>query len=130
MNVFTFFYSSQALSNTTNIKDTIKNNPPKIVYVQAKDGYTPVKGKDYFDGAAGLNAMSFSVVNTVIKEVPLMGERGIDGKDGVDGKNGQDAPYQEIRINDETGDLETKLNTTKFWETLIPCSNLQVGCPQ
>lgn len=35
-----------------------------------KDGYTPIKGVDYFDGANGKD--------------------GKDGKDGVDGKNGQD----------------------------------------
>lgn len=36
--------------------------------VDGKDGYTPIKGKDYFDGAPGKD--------------------GVDGKDGIDGKDG------------------------------------------
>ena len=39
-------------------------------YFDGKDGYTPIKGKDYFDGLPGID--------------------GVDGQDGADGKDGKD----------------------------------------
>jgi len=130
--VLNFSLSSQALNQSKNLERVIKENPDKIVYVQAKDGKTPIKGIDYFDGASGINAMSFSVTNNIVKEVPLIGEKGEPGADGVDGVNGIDginAPTQELRINPETGDLESKYSNWWFWTPLIPCSELKVGCP-
>ena len=41
-----------------------------------KDGYTPVKGVDYFDGADGYT--------------PVKGVDYFDGADGKDGENGKD----------------------------------------
>jgi len=134
MNVLTFVYSSQAFNNTAGLQDSIKNNPPKIVYVQAKDGYTPIKGKDYFDGATGLNAMSFSITNTIIKEVPLPGIKGDKGDSPAclleetqcRGANGSG---DRIRINPTTGDLETKLDDARFWSPLLECDEFRLECP-
>ena len=127
MNVLTFVYSSQAVAQNNNLERLIKENPDKVVYVQAKDGYTPIKGKDYFDGSAGLNAMSFSITNTTIKEVAIPGPQGLPGV-GINGVDGKDAPIQEIRINVTTGDLESKLTDASFWRVLVPCNQLQVSC--
>ena len=129
MNVLTLSYTTQALNNTNSISNKLNNNPPKIVYVQAKDGYTPVKGVDYFDGAKGLNAMSFNVTNTVVKEVPLIGEKGADGTNGRDGVDGRDAPYQEIRVNNQSKNIESKLTSDTFWRTLISCAEYRLECP-
>jgi len=126
MNILTFVYSTQSYNEVRSIA-TKPQEPSKIVYVQAKDGKTPVKGIDYFDGKNGINAVSFSVTTTIVKDIPLLGERGEAGKDGRDGI---DAPYQDIRINTETGDLESKLSSDRTWNVLISCSQLQVGCPQ
>ena len=126
LNVATLIYANQAVKNTQGLQNSIENNPSKIVYVQAKDGYTPIKGIDYFDGAAGINSVSFSTTNTTVKEVPLIGETGKSGLNGLDGK---DAPYQSVRINKDTGDLESKMSDEKFWIVLITCSELKVECP-
>jgi len=128
MNVLTFVYSSQAVAQNNDLQRLIKENPDKVVYVQAKDGYTPIKGKDYFDGAAGLNAMSFSITNTIVKQVAIPGPQGLPGI-GINGVDGKDAPTQEIRINTISGDLESKLTDAAFWRVLVPCNQLQVSCP-
>ena len=132
MNVLTLVYATQAVHNTGDISQKLKDNPPKIVYVQAKDGYTPVKGIDYFDGAQGINAMSYNVTNKIIKEVPLAGTTGNNGNDGLpgkDGTDGKDAPIQELRVNSSTGDLESKLTSDSFWTTLVACSDYKTECP-
>jgi hypothetical protein len=52
------------------------------------DGYTPQKGIDYFDGAPGADGKDGY---TPVKGVDYFdGEPGKDGKDGVDGKDGAD----------------------------------------
>lgn len=130
--VLSLIYTTQTVNNTNGITKKLNDNPPKIVYVQAKDGYTPVKGLDYFDGAKGINAVSFSVTNNTIKEVPLAGiagKDGINGNDGLPGKNGADAPTQELRVNPSNGDLESKLTSDSFWTTLVACSDYRTVCP-
>jgi len=130
--VLSFVYITQAVKNTNGITQKLKDNPPKIVYVQAKDGYTPVKGLDYFDGTAGINAVSYSITNNTVKEVPLVGTAGKDGADGLPGKdgiNGEDAPVQQIRVNPDNGDMESKMSNQKFWETLVVCSDYRTVCP-
>lgn len=49
------------------------------------DGYTPVKGLDYFDGKDGLDGK-----DGVDGYTPIKGVDYFDGKDGIDGKDGQD----------------------------------------
>ena len=49
-----------------------------------KDGITPIKGKDYFDGKDGKDADEKKIVQKVLVKVP----KPKDGKDGKDGKNG------------------------------------------
>lgn len=114
------------------LKDSVNNNTNKVVVYEGKDGYTPVKGIDYFDGAAGLNSVSFSTVKTEIKEVPLLGEKGDKGRDGVDGVNGtdgQNAPVQETRVNSESKNIETKLSDSWQWRILVSCSEYRLECP-
>lgn len=90
-----------------------------------QDGYTPVKGVDYFDGASGKdgangsNALSYNTTETVIKEVPV---------NGMNGKDGADAPRFEMQLS-PTGDLQTKYSDSRFWQTLIPCNKLLIVCP-
>jgi hypothetical protein len=47
-----------------------------------KDGYTPIKGKDYFDGKPGKDADENKIIQEVIKKIPIPK----DGKPGKDGK--------------------------------------------
>lgn len=63
-----------------------KNLPnPEPVNIKGGDGYTPIKGVDYFDGINGKDGY------TPIKNVDYFdGKDGRDGVDGRDGENGQD----------------------------------------
>ncbi len=56
------------------------------------DGYTPVKGVDYFDGVNGKSAYQIAVDNGFIGTEAewLTSLRGANGKDGKDGQNGVD----------------------------------------
>jgi len=134
MNLLTFFYVTQALNNTTQITNKLNNNPPKIVYVQAKDGYTPVIGKDYFNGTAGINAVSYSFTKETIKEVPLIGQKGDKGDSPaclfeVSQCQGVDGREQRIQVNSETKDIEARMTGDKFWDTLVSCAEYRLECP-
>lgn len=75
-----------------------------------KDGYTPVKGKDYFDGKDGKNGKSPDP-ETVASKLKSDKEftKKVKGKDGKDGKDGSpDTPYQ----------VRDKLSTLKGNERL------------
>lgn len=70
-----------------------------IDYFDGKDGYTPVKGVDYFDGVDGQNGRDGQDGYTPRKGIDYFD--GQNGKDGKDGKNGSDyvitqADYQAI----------------------------------
>ena len=68
--------------------------------VDGKDGYTPVKGVDYFDGQDGLNGKDGRDGYTPVKGIDYFdGRDGLNGKDGYtpvkgidyfDGKDGKD----------------------------------------
>lgn len=77
--------------------------------VDGKDGYTPVKGVDYFDGK---NSISTYTTETVVKEVA------INGKDGVDGKNGNDGLTPELRCNIEKNRWEVRYSQESIYEVL------------
>lgn len=78
-----------------------------------RNGYTPVKGKDYFDGTDGKD--SVSTHTTVIKEVPI---NGVDGKDGytpVKGVDYDDGKTPLIRCNTSKNRWEFKYDTLPTW---------------
>lgn len=56
--------------------------------INGKDGYTPVKGKDYFDGKDGKNGIDGT--NGKDGYTPVKGVDYFDGKNGIDGKDGKD----------------------------------------
>lgn len=56
-----------------------------------KDGYTPVKGVDYFDGIDGINGSDGADGKTPVKGVDYFD--GVDGKDGQNGKDGVSATH-------------------------------------
>ena len=89
--------SEDGIISWTNNRE-LENPPP--VNIRGKDGYTPVKGVDYFDGKDGVNGRDGQDGYTPVKGVDYFdGRNGVDGKDGytpikgvdyVDGKNGKD----------------------------------------
>lgn len=56
--------------------------------INGKNGYTPVKGKDYFDGKDGKNGIDGT--NGKDGYTPVKGVDYFDGKNGIDGKDGKD----------------------------------------
>lgn len=68
--------------------------------LRGEPGYTPVKGKDYFDGRDGQTPDTQFIIETILGKlrVPRDGERGLTGKDGKDGS--PDTPDQIVeKIN-------------------------------
>lgn len=110
--------SIQLVANSRNVKPQVYNG------TDGKDGIS-IKGENGTDGSNGIDgkdSVSTYSKEVIIKEVPIVGA---PGKDGMDGK---DADKQEIRINPETGDLESKDSSWRLWTTLIPCNELKVSC--
>lgn len=88
----------------------------------AKDGYTPIKGKDYFDGEKGEKGDPFTYKDFTKEQLnKLRGKDGLNGRDGRDGNDG----YTPIKNKDyfdgkdaiiptfEIGKIETITNEEK-----------------
>ena len=76
----------------------IKNNLlGKRNGIDGKDGYTPVKGKDYFDGKDGKDGQAG--INGIDGRDGKDGANGRNGRDGIDGRNGKDG-YTPIKNKD------------------------------
>jgi hypothetical protein len=139
--IFTFIQNMSTRQEIATIQNLVESNPPKIVYVKGENGYTPIKGIDYKDGNNGKNAVSYSVTNTVVKEVPLMPElpknnyqlwleNGNTGTidDFFNSLKGETV-YQNSRVNDVTKDVETKLSNQRTWTVLYTCAEYRLECP-
>lgn len=111
--------SSDGVLSWTNDRD-LPN--PEPVSIKGKDGYTPVKGKDYFDGAPGAPGVSATHKwnGTVLSitsasgtsSADLKGEKGDPGKtpvkgvdyfDGQPGKDGNSVTVKNISESAEDG---------------------------
>ena len=83
-----------------------------------KDGYTPVKGIDYFDGQPGKDGADGKDGYTPVKGVDYFD--GIPGKDGIDGKDGSDG-YTPVKGKDyfdgNNGQDGTSVTVTKVTES-------------
>jgi len=127
------------LANVEKTQHELISKINNIDIKQPRDGYTPRKGVDYFDGTNGRDGKnSVSKETTVIRERAVHGESAYDialrhgfkgsEQEWIDSLQPRLSPLLEIRISPLTGDLETKLSTDDFWGVLIPCNKLQVGC--
>lgn len=114
-------YISQV--TTANQLQILRGDIAKIPTTALKgaDGYTPRKGIDYNDGAAGANGINaISFVTNVVKEVPLQGIQGIQG---VAGRTLQS------QFDVTTGNFEQKYSDESFWSVVISCDKFVDGCP-
>lgn len=91
------------------IKDMIRKEPEIIKEIRGLDGYTPVKGVDYFDGQKGDTGDQGLKGDT--------GETGKTGQKGEDGQNGKDA-YFDIRCNQNRNRWEVKFSPEDSWQVL------------
>lgn len=88
---------------------------------KVSNGYTPVKGVDYFDGADGKDgtdgingtdgkdSLSTHTETTVIKELSIPGKDGEDGSDGM---------TPEIRCNTDKNRWEIRYSSFESWGLL------------
>ena len=81
-----------------------------VDYFDGKDGYTPVKGKDYFDGKDGKDGKN--------GKDGERGLRGLSGKDGKDGRNGKDGKDGKDGSPDTPYEIRDKLSSLKGSERL------------
>lgn len=122
VNVLVTIYSSKEREKAVDraVKQVIESMPverktPEVI--KGKDGYTPVKGVDYFDGAKGDKG-----------EVGLKGDKGDRGDAGKAGENGKDS-FLDIKCNLEKNRWEIKLSPLDKWQVLngesVKCSTEQ-----
>lgn len=130
LSVFTLAFAKNSNDQLVSFKKSVDDKTSKVIVYESKDGYTPVKGIDYTDGKNGINAVSYSYEKTIVKEVPLIGEKGEKGNDGKDGRDGIDAPTQQIRVNPDNFNIQTKLSNWDMWSTLVYCSEYRLNCPE
>jgi len=132
--VGSFYNSIVASQAVTQVQSKIDSIPlePKVVVYKSKDGYTPVKGIDYFDGVAGIAGANgsngkdsvssvTSTIQTIVKEIPIPGPKGDKGD------SGKDSPTPQYRT-DEYGNFQTKNDGDLFWQNLIECERFVGGC--
>lgn len=137
--IFTYMQSVGHREDIKKLASVVESKTNKVVVYEGKDGYTPVKGIDYFDGSNGINAMSYSITQTVIKEVPLIGT---PGKSAYDiwleaGNVGTIEDFinslkvkQVSRVNPDTKDVETRYSDERGWTVLYTCSEYRLECPE
>ena len=118
--VFNYIQDLSSNQKYEELKQSVDDKTNKVIVYNGKDGVNGTNGVD------GINAVSFSITELRIKEVPLVGT---PGKDGVDGLNGADGPAQAIRVNPDTKNIENKYTTDKYWITLVECSEYRLECP-
>lgn len=102
-----------------------------------KDGYTPIKGKDYFDGVSVTpSQIQQSVDRWLADNPPKDGKDGSNGSDGKDGKSVTDEQIESsvekymkdnppqlsltpiIRCNEEKNRWEVKYGQEDTWQLL------------
>lgn len=101
-----------------------------------KDGYTPIKGTDYFTDA---EAEAFKKAATPVKGIDY--RDGVDGKDGQNGTDGKDGANGKDGVNGKDGktpekgiDYFTPAEIVEFKESVTPvkgtdCFDGQNGAP-
>lgn len=138
VNIFALGQFASSSNQIKQLKVAVDNKTSKVIVYRGEDGKTPLKNVDYFDG---INAVSYVKTNTVTREKempPINGLtppcyfettqcRGAAGE-SIKGEPGENAPRQELRINPNTGALESKYEDETFWMVLLPCEKIQLQC--
>lgn len=119
-----FWFSTQV----KHLKQEIASNPTTIVQqtIQGRDGYTPIKNVDYFDGEMGLRGLQGpkgeSGTNTVTLQpiysnVPVPGPQGVDGPQGLPGAPGLTVFVQQL----PTGEWQCRRGSDTLWVPIAEC---------
>lgn len=122
--VFSLTNKIATLENSIQTIANTKQLPvPAPTVINGKDGLS-IKGDNGEKGNTGENGKD-SISTREYFETKIIEQQPIKGDTGAPGK---DAPEQEIRLNESTGNLESKKSDKKFWTVLIPCEKLIVSC--
>lgn len=123
--ILLFWWSNS--HNTEGLKKYVDQRVNEVAMQQklANDVRQPVDGEDGKNGADGQT----TVIEKHTTEIVTKTET-IQGEKGEKGDKGDPAPKLEVQFNEQTGSLETKYDTDNFWQVLIPCGKLLVGCKQ
>lgn len=127
-------HRSEELSRALTTIDQVKSQI-QIISQPGKDGYTPIKGVDYFDGRDGVNGRSGLDGQNGQDALPLLGPPGQPGPSAYDvwklagnegtledyltslkGEKGDRGENPSVRTNEATGDLEYKNPGDVFWQ--------------
>jgi hypothetical protein len=122
LGVFFLSYKIATIENLTkNIAEVQKVQPKVINGTDGKDGNHGANGVDGLNGRDGSDSLSTHRIETFY--TPIAGPQGIQGE------KGQDGATQQVRLNPETKNLESKSSNEKFWNIIIPCAELLKDCP-
>ena len=97
-------HENRVQGQINHIYEIINELPKPINVTNGKDGYTPIKGIDYTDGANGKNGTD--------------GKNGINGIDGTNGKDGMDGLTPDIRCNTTLNAWQVRYGSDELWQVL------------
>lgn len=120
------FYASYQIASIKTNYDNLAESVKNIKVINGINGKDGNDGKNGY-GINGTNGKDS--ISTITKEIYYVQPPPQKGESGRDGKAGKDAEVQQIQINPETKDLETKMSGERYWTTLIPCAELLRTCP-
>jgi len=115
-NIITNYLKKTDLYNISSIIDNSVSK--KVDSLNIKDGYTPIKGVDYFDGVNGTNSISTNttIIEKTIEQVPVNGSNGNDGLTPIP------------RCNISKNRWESRYNTYDLWKVILDENNKPVKC--
>lgn len=108
--IFTFLEEEQA-NYLNEMKQSLESDLNKFK-AQIKNGYTPAKGIDYFDGEKGNDADEKKIIKEVVKQIkpPKDGKTPKKGVDYFDGKPGESIKGDPGKDADEVSIIKRVLN--------------------
>lgn len=121
-----FWFNAQFKSIKKQINES---RTQQIIEKPGKDGYTPVKGVDYFDGTDGvaghngvngLNAVNTITLQPIYSNVPIPGPQGEVGPDGAQGQTGKTGPVTFVQQL-PTGEWQCRFGDDINWQPITEC---------
>lgn len=132
--ILIFLLASLSSYQISQVRSVIASSKPQVITVPeseppipAKDGYTPIKNVDYFDGQNGQDGQNASdeqvdrAVEKYFAAHPVKdGQDGKDGKDGATGDTGATGLPGRIIWISEDG-LQCRYNGDSRWQPIGEC---------
>jgi hypothetical protein len=110
-NILTYYCEkgAESLGKWTDPKDI-----PELKGEDGKDGYTPIKGVDYFDGLNGKDGIGKDGTNGVDGKTPVKNVDYFDGLNGINGTNGKDVDPKLVNsLTEKNNEQDNRLNNVE-----------------